>query len=82
MGKRLGRVQGLLHSDATFSAQAELPADVKTLAQYAEWMKGMFAPLPNGSYQVKSFSRDDIEMTREVKVAAEALGTGPYMTTW
>ena len=45
-------------ADATFSAQAEPLAEVKTLAQYADWMKGLFGPLPNGSYEVKSFATD------------------------
>jgi hypothetical protein len=45
-------------ADATFSAQAEPLAEVKTLAQYTDWMKGLFGPLPNGSYEVKSFATD------------------------
>jgi predicted ester cyclase len=45
-------------ADATFAAQAEPLADLKTLAQYADWMKGLFTPLPNGSYEVKSFATD------------------------
>jgi hypothetical protein len=43
---------------ATFSAQAEPLAEVKTLAQYTDWMKGLFGPLPNASYEVKSFATD------------------------
>ena len=43
---------------ATFSAQAEPLLDVKTLAQYADWMKGMMAVLPNAHYEVKSFATD------------------------
>jgi hypothetical protein len=31
-------------ADATFSAQAEPLAEVKTLAQYTDWMKGLFGP--------------------------------------
>ena len=46
------------NADATFSAQAEPLAEVKTLAQYTDWMKGLFGPLPNGSYEVKSFATD------------------------
>jgi hypothetical protein len=41
--------------NATFSAQAEPLLDVKTLAQYTDWMKGMMTVLPDGRYEVKSF---------------------------
>jgi predicted ester cyclase len=44
---------------ATFSAQAEPLADVRTLQQYADWMKGLLVILPDGSYEVKSFAVDD-----------------------
>jgi hypothetical protein len=29
---------------------------MRTLEQYAEWMKGMFVVLPDGSYAVKFFA--------------------------
>ena len=45
--------------DATFSAQADALADIKTLEQYTEWMKGMFVPLPDATYEVKAFSADE-----------------------
>jgi hypothetical protein len=43
---------------ATFSAQAEPLLDVKTLAQYTDWMKGLMTVLPDGRYEVKSFATD------------------------
>jgi steroid delta-isomerase-like uncharacterized protein len=46
-------------SDATFSAQAEPLADLHTLQQYADWMKGLLTPLPDGRYEVKSFAADE-----------------------
>ena len=45
--------------DATFSAQAEPLLDVKTLAQYTNWMKGMVTVLPDTRYEVKSFATDN-----------------------
>ena len=45
--------------DATFSAQAEPLADVKTLQQYTDWMKGLLTFIPNGRYELKSFGTDD-----------------------
>jgi predicted ester cyclase len=44
--------------NATFSAQAESLLDLKTLAQYTEWMKGILAVLPDARYDVKSFAID------------------------
>ncbi|MGE5269042.1 MAG: ester cyclase [Thiohalocapsa sp.] len=43
---------------ASFAAQAEPLADVKSLQQYTEWMKGLLVFIPNGSYEVKSFATD------------------------
>jgi predicted ester cyclase len=44
--------------DATFAAQAEPLAEIHTLAEYAEWMKGMMSLLPDGRYEMKSFATD------------------------
>jgi predicted ester cyclase len=46
------------HPDATFAAQAEPLAEIRTLAEYAEWMKGMMSVLPDGRYEMKSFATD------------------------
>jgi predicted ester cyclase len=45
--------------NATFSAQAEPLAGVKTLQEYADWMKGMMTIMPDGRYDLKSFATDD-----------------------
>jgi len=45
--------------NATFSAQAEPLADVRTLQQYADWMKGLLTFIPDGRYELKSFATDD-----------------------
>ena len=44
--------------DASFSAQAEPLAEIRTLEQYADWMKGLFGPIPDARYVVKSFATD------------------------
>jgi predicted ester cyclase len=44
--------------DASFSAQAEPLAEVKTLQQYCDWMQGLLGFIPDGSYAVKSFATD------------------------
>jgi predicted ester cyclase len=46
--------------DATFSAQAEPLLEVKTLAQYTDWMKGILTVLPDARYEVKSFATDSV----------------------
>ena len=45
--------------DATFSAQASPLGDVKTLAQYTHWMKGIIALFPDARYELKSFATDE-----------------------
>src|SRR5205823_6073652 len=45
--------------DATFSAQAEPLADVRTLQEYTDWMKSLSGPLPDARYEVKSFAADE-----------------------
>lgn len=46
------------HPDATFVAQAGALQDVRTLEGYTEWMKGLFTPVPDGSYELRSFAVD------------------------
>ena len=58
---------------ATFSAQAEPLADVKSLQQYCDWMKGLFGPIPDGRYELVSFATD--EQRRNVCAYAVFHGT-------
>ena len=46
--------------DATFSAQAEPLLAIKTLSQYADWMKGILTLLPDAHYEIKSFATDSV----------------------
>ena len=59
---------------ATFAAQAEPLAGIKTLAEYADWMKGVMTIMPDGSYEVKSFATD----TERNNVAAYAVFSGTH----
>lgn len=45
--------------DATFSAQAGALAEVRTLQQYAEWMKGLLTVLTDGRYELKACAADE-----------------------
>ena len=60
--------------NATFAAQAEPLADIKTLSEYADWMKGLMTIMPDGSYQVKSFATD----AERNNVAAYAVFSGTH----
>lgn len=56
------------HQDATFSCQAAALSEVTKLSDYCEWMKGMFGPLPDGSYTMLAFATDE-ERNRVVAAA-------------
>ncbi len=43
---------------ASFSCQADMLAEVKTLEAYTEWMKGLFTPLPDMTPEIKAFATD------------------------
>jgi len=58
-GKGWGGCQAFCTQDATFTAQAEPLADVRTLEAYTEWMKGLLGFMPDGRYEVKSFATDE-----------------------
>lgn len=45
--------------DATFSAQAEPLADLNSLEQYTEWMKGLCAIMSEAGYEIKSMATDE-----------------------
>jgi ketosteroid isomerase-like protein len=61
--------------DATFAAQAEPLADVKTLRQYVDWMQGLLTVLTDGRYEVKSFATD----AERNNVSAYAVFTGTHL---
>jgi len=57
-GKGWERCRSFCTSNASFAAQAEPLAELRTLQQYADWMKGLLSVLPDGRYVVKSFATD------------------------
>jgi predicted ester cyclase len=44
---------------STFSAQAEPLAEVRSLQQYTDWVKGLLTFIPDGRYELKSFATDE-----------------------
>ena len=57
-GKGWDGCQAYCHEGATFSAQAGALEGVETVEGYADWMKGIFTPLPDASYEVRSWGRE------------------------
>ncbi len=68
-------------TDATFSAQAEPLADIRSLQQYTDWMKGLLTFIPDGRYDLKSFATDAVypHLTRQVfgNILARGVGHTP-----
>jgi predicted ester cyclase len=58
-GKGWEGCKAYCHPTATFSAQAEPLADLTTLQQYTDWMKGALVLLPDGRYELKAFGTDE-----------------------
>lgn len=58
-GKGWVHCQQYCHADATFSAQTAALAGVATLQGYTDWMKGLFTPVPDGRYEIRSFAVDE-----------------------
>lgn len=58
---------------ASFSCQADALADTATLAEYAEWMKRLLTPVPDGRYKLTAFAVDEARET--VVASAEFHGT-------
>jgi steroid delta-isomerase-like uncharacterized protein len=50
-------------SDATFSSQTTAIAEVSTIEEYCEWMKGLLTPIPDGHYELKFFAADEADET-------------------
>ena len=46
------------HEAATFSCQSDVLADTATLEAYADWMKGLLTPIPDGHYELRGFATD------------------------
>lgn len=62
------------HANATFSSQTGALAEISTLEDYTEWMKGLLTPIPDGHYELKFFAADETNNT----VAAFAVFHGTH----
>lgn len=62
------------HADAGFACQADAIAGITTLADYAQWMQGLLAMIPDGRYTLTGFAADAERGT----VIATAVFTGTH----
>jgi len=65
------------HPDATFAAQANAIADIDSLEGYTEWMKNLLIPIPDGRYELKSFSEDEARQSVTAFAVLHGTQTGP-----
>ena len=65
------------HQDATFSAQADALAEITTLEGYAEWMKNLLTPIPDGHYELKFFAADEERKRVAAFAVFHGTQTGP-----
>lgn len=72
-GKGWEGCKSFCHEKASFSCQADALAETTTLAEYAEWMKGLLTPVPDGRYKLTAFAADETRGT--VVASAEFHGT-------
>jgi predicted ester cyclase len=73
-GKGWDECRVYCHPDASFTAQSEPLANVRTLREYTDWMKAMMSVLPDAAYEVKSFATDGDRNS----VAAYGVFTGTH----
>jgi predicted ester cyclase len=60
--------------NASFTAQAEPLAEIRTLEEYADWMKGLCMIMSDASYDLKSFATDN----ERGNIAAYAVFSGTH----
>lgn len=74
-GKGWAECSAYCQPDATFTAQSEPLADVKTLEHYTDWMQGLLTVLTDGSYELKAFGTD----AERNSVTAYGVFTGTHL---
>lgn len=76
-GKGWDGCKEFCHADATFSAQAGALADIDTVEQYAEWMKNLLTPVPDGHYELKFMAEDEARACVAAFAVFHGTQTGP-----
>ncbi len=76
-GKGWEGCKAYCHPEATFSAQAGVLADINSLQEYTEWMKGLLTPVPDGRYELRCFAADDARNCVAAYAVFHGTHTGP-----
>lgn len=69
--------KGFCHEGASFSCQADALAETDTLEGYAEWMKGLLGPIPDGHYELTAFAVDADRGTVAAAAVFHGTQSGP-----
>ena len=69
--------KGYCHDNASFACQADALAETTTLQGYAEWMKGLLGPIPDGHYALTAFATDAERGTVVATAVFRGSQTGP-----
>ena len=75
-GKGWAACAAFCTDNATFSAQADALADTTTLEGYAEWMKSILGPIPDGHYALTGFAADEERQTVIATAVFHGTNTG------
>lgn len=75
-GKGWDGCKSWCHESAGFSCQADALADTTTLSAYADWMKGLLTPVPDGRYVLTAFAADEARGTVVATAAFHGTQTG------
>ena len=65
------------HDGATFSCQADALAEIGALEGYTDWMRDLLTPIPDGHYELKSFSADEGRAVVTAFAVFKGTQTGP-----
>jgi hypothetical protein len=76
-GEGWGGCKAYCHPDATFSAQAAALGEIDTLEEYAEWMKNLLTPIPDGHYELRCFGVDEERQCVAAYALFHGTQTGP-----
>ena len=75
-GKGWDVCQAWCTEGSSFACQADTLTEIKTLADYCEWMKGLLAPVPDGRYKLTSFAMDEARSTAVATAEFHGTQTG------
>ena len=75
-GKGWDICQQWCEKNATFACQADALSEIKSLAAYCDWMKGLLGPIPDGRYVLTAFAMDEARNTAVATAEFHGTQTG------